>query len=516
MKSLALGLGACLLLSATAGALSAGAAAFAGPPVRTDADRSATALDVGLRRLGVLRQKDVREVGQSNFTVDGAPVDRDYADFDKYCAYLEPLGVAKIRILTGWAKSEKVKGRIDTAWLEHIVDWCRAHDVEPLLELSYGNPIYEGGGGPGLADGIPNGPAGLAAWDRWVEHLARTFAGRVREWAMWNEPDNKPKPGQLPHTPEQIAAFNVRSARILRRAMPGCRLHALSLAHNDPDFLEKCLVAFGDDVKLFDTFIYHGYVTNPDSSYAKVEQQKALVAKYAPHARLRQGENGCASEYLDRLSLSRRPWSELSQAKWDLRRMLGDLGHDVESGLFCFVDINYAPPMHPYRLCNRKGYLRTNASNDVIRVKRVYYAVQNAVSIFNSNVTRVREKPLAVCRDRTVSLYEYRTRGGSPLLVFWDHGPVKVTERQSVFTVTLDPKAAPNESVETRGIPIEWAGQALREPVWIDLITGWVYELPADRQIVHSCGIDFVEIPAYDSPCVLTERRAIDFVETVK
>ena len=476
------------------------------PPVRTDADRSATALNVGLKCIGTLRQKDVREVGPSNFTIDGAPVDRDFADFDKYCAYLPPLGVAKIRIMTGWAKSETVKGCIDTAWLEHIVDWCCAHGIEPLLELSYGNPIYEGGGGPGLADGIPNKPEGLAAWDRWVEHLARTFAGRVNEWAMWNEPDNKPKPGQEPHTPEQIAAFNVRSAQILKRARPNCRLHALSLAHNDPVFLEKCLIAFGEDTKLFDTFIYHGYVRNPDSSYEDVERQKALVARYAPHARLRQGENGCASEYIDKLSLCRYPWSELSQAKWDLRRMLGDLGHDVESGLFCFVDINYAPPMHPYEFCNRKGYLRTNASNDVIRVKRVYYAVQNVVSIFNSNVMRVSENPQAKCRDRTVSLYEYRTRGGAPLLVFWEHG-AKDSDASKP-----DPQKCPNESVETRGIPIEWAGRPFRDPVWVDLLTGWVYEVPTEMQLVHSCGIDFVEIPVYDSPCILTERGAIDFV----
>ena len=44
------------------------------------------------------------------------------------------------------------------------------------------------------------------------------------------------------------------------------------------------------------------------------------------------------------------------------------------------------------------------------------------------------------------------------------------------------------------------------------IFTGWVYEIPEDRQLVHACGIDFVEIPVYDSPCVLTERSAIDFV----
>ena len=47
--------------------------------------------------------------------------------------------------------------------------------------------------------------------------------------------------------------------------------------------------------------------------------------------------------------------------------------------------------------------------------------------------------------------------------------------------------------------------------VWVDLMTGWVYELPSDLQVCHSCGVDFVEIPVYDSPCVLIERKALDF-----
>lgn len=75
----------------------------------------------------------------------------------------------------------------------------------------------------------------------------------------------------------------------------------------------------------------------------------------------------------------------------------------------------------------------------------------------------------------------------------------------------LNPQAAPTESLETRGIPIEWSGRAFRDPVWVDLVTGWVYALPVGRQLEHSCGIDFVEIPVYDSPCVLTERSAVDF-----
>ena len=485
----------------------------AAPAVRTDANRNATPLNVGFRRLGTLRQRDAREVGPANWTIDSSCVDRDFVDFDKYCQYLPPLGVAKIRVMTGWAKSERVRGVYDVAWLDHIVDWCLGHGILPILELSYGNPAYPGAGGAGLKDGIPSSPEGLDAWDRWVDFLGSHYKGRIDEWAMWNEPDIN-KSGI--NTPETVAAFNVRSAKILRRHMPKCVLHGLSLAGFG--WVMPCVRAMGEDAKMFDTLVYHGYSFNPDASYAEVEKLRSELQAVLPNARLRQGENGTGSEWLDRFALKRHPWSEVSQAKWDMRRMLGDLGHDVESGLFCIADINYGPPTFPTFFCNRKGYLRLNASNDVVRVKRAYYAVQNTVSVFDSTVRRVRENPRAACTDRTVSLYEYEAKNGSPILAFWYHGPVTVRSTADTFvedqnvSVLIDPKAKPGDSFETRGVAFTWSGRKFVDPVWVDLMTGWVFELPAELQIEHSCGIDFADIPVYDSPCLLTERSAVSFL----
>ena len=484
------------------------------PPVRTDANRNATALQVSLKKIGCLRPKSVREVGPSNFTIDSACVDRDMVDFDKYRDYLVPLGVNKIRVMTGWAKSERERGKIDVAWLDNIVDWCLAHDIEPLLELSYGNPIYPGAGGAGLGHGFPNTPEGLKEWDRWVEFLANHFKGRVKEWAMWNEPDIKISV----FTPSMIAAFNVRSAKILRRHMPDCRLHGLSLANQSPDLLKACIEPMGEDAKLFDTFIYHGYIANPDLSYESDAARKAVIAKYAPHAKLRQGENGAPSEFLSTLALRYIPWSETSQAKYDLRRALGDLGHDLESGLFCIADINYAPPTFPVKFSNRKGYLRINSNNDVIQVKRVYYAIQNMVSVFNSNLARIVEKKVSTI-DPSIALFEYSTRKGEPLFVFWERGRMVCKKRENVssytteYDATIDPQSGrPGESLTTREVIFEWGGALLKNPVWVDLMTGWVYEIPAENQIEHADGITFVRIPAYDSPCFVTERAALDLL----
>ena len=510
--------------------------------LETGPDRNATQLQVQLKKIGCLRPKSVKEVGDSNFTIDGAPVDRDFVDFDKYRDYLLPLGVNKIRILTGWAKSEKVKGKIDVAWLDHIVDWCIAHDINPLLELSYGNPIYPGAGDAGLSGGIPNTPEGLKEWYRWVDFLANHFKGRVKEWAMWNEPNNRLKV----NTPPMIAAFNVQSAKILKKYMPDCRIHGLSLAGRSAEIMEACIKPMGEDVKLFDTFVYHGYVDNPDITYVTDATRKAVLAKYAPHAKLRQGENGAPSEFLSSFALKYIPWSELSQAKYDLRRALGDLGHDLESGLFCIVDVNYAPPTFPVKYCNRKGYLRLNPNNTIIQVKRAYYAIQNMVSVFNSNLTRIPERKVSTT-DPSIALFEYSTRKGEPLFVFWEKGRmickkckeskkesgtarnqqadsngVTAAVREAAFNwcgnpyeydAVLDPYSGrPGDSLTTREVIFEWGGRVFKNPVWVDLMTGWVYEIPARNQIKHDDGITFVRIPAYDSPCFVTERSALDLL----
>ena len=298
--------------------------------------RVRTPLKVDMERIGTLRPRSVGEIRGSNWTLGCETLDRDFAVFDEYKSFLAPLGIKTIRLQAGWAKCEKEKGKYDFSWLDKIIDYACEQGINVLLETGYGNPIYKGGGGWDLAGGFPTSDEGIAAWDAWVDAMTKHFKGRVRDWAMWNEPDiggNK--------TLKQIVAFNIRTAKIIKRNIPDSRIAGLSLAHNNPEYFEKCLKEMGDDVKMFDWFIYHGYAPAPESSYENVEKQKAVLAKYNPKAKLRQGENGCPSEMATKFALSGIPWSEYSQAKWDMRRMLGDLGHDVESSVFTICDFNH-------------------------------------------------------------------------------------------------------------------------------------------------------------------------------
>ncbi len=453
----------------------------------TDPDRVESPLSVPMKRLGTLvaRAKPIK--GDRQWSISSTCLDRNFADFDQYKHLLAPLGIYDVRFQAGWAKCERVKGKFDFAWLDEQVDYCLANGLNPVLETSYGNPIYKGGGGWDLSGGIPSGEEGLAAWDRWIDALARHFKGRVTAWMMWNEPSNNAK-----NTSEIISAFDARTARIIKKHIPDASIGAFSFGGSRPKEFIECFEALGKDAELFDRYIYHGYSPNPDKSYEYVKVIKEIVAKYAPHAIAWQGENGAPSEMAQTFALSKTVWSEYSQAKWDLRRMLGDLGHDVPSAVFTFCDFYHvAPNSTAHRVeINRKGLLRANEDHEVIAIKRAFYSVQNCVTVFDPEARRVKDPSISTT-DSSVALYEY-DRKGLPIFVFWIGSEV------------------PGDSFQTRPLSFYRKGSALRDPVWVDLMTGRVYEFPAKNQIVHSRGTAFIDVPVYDSPCLLTERAVLD------
>lgn len=462
-------------------AFSVATAVVAGPEIDKSPDRAKTPLNPGLKQVGTIKPRSADEISGSNWTLGCETLDRDFADYQQYKGYIVPLGIKTIRLQGGWAKTEKLKGVHDFAWLDAIIDDARGRGLNILLETGYGNSIYEGGGGTDLSGGFPTSEEALAAWGRWVEAMARHYKGKVRDWAMWNEPDGNKK-----HTPEDIAAFNIRTAEIIKRVIPDARIAGLSLASSSPKLLESCLKALAEKgkVDLFHWFIYHGYEFNPDNVYQRVEELKTTLAKYSSKARMRQGENGCPSELATRFALSNHPWTEFSQAKWDLRRMLGDLGHDVESAVFTICDFN-----HTGREMNRKGILHATEDKKVDGIKLAYYAVQNCVAVFDDTLERITQSVASVMHDRRAASFACRNKKtGQCLVVFWDDSGV------------------PGDAFATRPAQVVVKDIAFKEPVWVDLVSGRIYEIPADRIMNTGAFTIFKDIPIYDAPVLIAEK----------
>ena len=190
-----------------------------------------------------------------------------------------------------------------------------------------------------------------------------------------------------------------------------------------------------------------------------------------------------------------------------MRRILGDLGHDVESSVFTICDFN-----HTGREINLKGLLRANEEKEVIAVKRAYYAAQNVVSVFDDTLTRVADSGFST-KDRTVCTYEYRKADGARVFVFWTcaDGLTKVGKAKNVTgeTDTTVNYARPGDDFTPRPHTFKWTGAPLKDPVWVDLLTGAVYEFPKKDVCVSANSTRYVNVPIYDSPCLLAERSAL-------
>lgn len=88
--------------------------------------------------IGSVGSRPTTEVGPSNWLLDCETLDRDFADYDQYKTYLVPLGIKRLRLQPGWAKTEKVKARgrpdqYDWVWLDHIINGAVSRGLMPWL-----------------------------------------------------------------------------------------------------------------------------------------------------------------------------------------------------------------------------------------------------------------------------------------------------------------------------------------------------------------------------------------------
>ena len=516
-----------VLLTGTLAALPVATAA--GRPVtpaevtlKTGPDRVKTPLQVNLKRIGTVRPRSTDEIRSSNWVIGCETLDRDFANFDQYKRFLKPLGIKALRLQGGWYRCEKEKGKYDFGWLDKQVDFALANGINPTLETSYGNQLYEGGSSHNLAiGGFPSGE-GRVGWNNWVRALARHFKGRVRDWLMWNEPDNAlyEQPERMP---ELTAEFNVGTAKIILEEIPDARIGAICASTYGKEESEqsfgKCLDFMGKDRDLFAWIVYHGYGRCPDAGDASIEFLKEVLAKRGiPASKLWQGEAGCPSEATACGPMSQVQWSEYSQAKWDMRRMLGDLGHDVRSLVYSICDLQYTDYPDGKPRHNPKGLLRTNDKCEVVGVKCAYYAVQNVVSVFDDTVEHVRESDVEN-QNPFRAIYEFRKDTGARIYAFWTFADYSERDPRDKGLPTIkcrpfiihyirpdDAFDATPCAIRTKNVP------PLEDPVFVDLLTGAVYEYPRDLINVNSEGATYLEVPTYDSPCLLTERAALDYV----
>lgn len=451
--------------------------------------------------LGHVEPRHSNEIASSNWAIGGETMDRDYSTYSEWKEHLGPLGAKKIRLQAGWAKCEPEKGVYNFQWLDEIIDDVIAQGLEPWLQTSYGNPIYEGGGNIFLSGGFPTSHEALEAWDNWVTQLAKRYSGRVKIWEIWNESDLN-----VDNTPDAYSKLFVRTAEIIRSEIPNATIYALSLAGVGNTAYVK---TFLEDLKkkgkldLVDEITLHGYTYRPEDTYKAYYKMTRLVQSFSDKILINQGELGCPSENQPQYALRNYDWTEMSQSKWMLRKLLGDLGHDFNSLYFTIIDLNYIKRYRrekgkvieidePIYTVNTKGLIKAKADNSVDYLKPSYKAYQNITSIFDHSLTRIPNYAYRTNSNQSLSVYGYQVKN-------FDYQVVTIWEDADT----------PNNSTAKTSINFEFANGNFTDPVYVDMRTGKIYEIPESNWKKTGTNYSFKGIPIYDSPVLIAEKDLV-------
>jgi hypothetical protein len=72
-----------------------------------------------------------------------------------------------------------------------------------------------------------------------------------------------------------------------------------------------------------------------------------------------------------------------------------------------------------------------------------------------------------------------------------------------------DDSATPGDGFATQPAQVTVKGLPFAEPVWVDLGSGGIYEIPAER-IVKADGFTiFKDLPLYDAPVLVAEKALV-------
>ncbi len=439
--------------------------------------------------IGKVVTKQATSISSSMLWIGGEVLDRDYAVYNHYKSYLGLLGAKKIRLQSGWAKTEREKGVYNFGWLDSIVNDAISQGVQPWLQTSYGNSLYNGAGGIGLGEGLIRSAEGYEAWEKYVEALVLHFKERVNEWEIWNEAD-------LQLEGKSQGDYNtlfLKTASVIRRIQPRAFIVALAIAGSGNtklvgDFLGN--LKRQGKLSLVNAISIHGYPYNPDASLASLKELRRFTDTYNRNIKIWQGETGCPSSLGSSGALAKHPWTEITQAKWNARRALLHIGNDVPFSLFTISEYTYSSAL--LKGLNTKGILKVNTDLTVSYRKPAYYSYQYLTAIFDDSMQPVSYELFTSPDSIQYTVATFRHRRKKYLLkAVWINSNIP-TDTNSYFNILLD-----------------LGRNKLKQPVCIDVLSGRVTTIPKENFVSLNGGTK-LNIAIYDAPLLIAEQSLVN------
>ncbi len=460
-----------------------------------------------LIKIGDVKAVSSKEVKRSPIGLGFEKLDR--AVFDPAKAYdkVAALGVKWIRIQSGWARTETVKGVLDFAWLDEIVENLLRRGLQPWICLCYGNGLYNEKAAEVFgAVGCPpiHSEEEKQAWHRYVSALTARYRGKVLCYEVWNEPDGI---WCWKHGPNgtEYGEFILATARAIKEGDPGAKVIGGSTCLRDLSWLNDVLRTGAAGV--MDALTYHAYSPDEADGFSRVHSLRALCRSYNPAMLLIQGETGTQSRGDGAGALRGAAWTPERQAKFLARHMMADLFDDVLfASYFSCMDMIEALNG---KVGDRASYLdygyfgvlgadfdENGVSTGEYKPKPSYRSLQTIAAIFREEFCRC-ELPIDYSILNSGRLLRnddsgkdlltggFRKPNHSAGFVYWKSTELLTTSYES--TISLECAALP-------------------EPVvLIDLVTGSVYRIPDSMIETNGRGIlKLLHLPLRDYPLLLS------------
>lgn len=459
-----------------------------------------------LKKIGKLTPKKSCEIKNSKISLGFEKLDRDVFDPEKAYDKVADCGVKKVRLQSGWQRTEKQKGVYDFEWLDKIVDNFLERSIEPWICLCYGNSLYtEQAKKIFGAVGCPPifTEEEKQAWINYVKAVAVRYKGKVNYFEVWNEPDGKWcwKHGV---NAKELGEFTLATAKAVKEVNPDAKTIGGVLCLRKIDFLNTAFkTGMGE---YLDYISFHEYTHDERNVFEKVECYKALAKHYNPDIELIQGESGTQSRSGGHGALWDGAWTEEIQAKQLARHTLADLMTDVHftSYFSCMDmiealngDVNNKDSYLDYGYFGILGadFDEDGKSTGEYYKKPSYYVLQNICSLFAEDV-KVCSQPIFVHSNYAAAQYENQLhryeitscsfeRESGKAFVYWYPTNIMTTCYNSSITVEF--------YTESKDIKL------------IDIMDGSVYEVPKDMLEDKGDGVYAIkELPIKDTPLILT------------
>ncbi len=468
-----------------------------------------------LTKIGELPKLSSKEIEFSKIGIGFEKLDRGVFDPEKAYDKVAALGVKKVRIQSGWLRTERERGVYDFSWLDSVVDNLLERGLEPWICLCYGNPLYTDFAARifGAVKCPPLGEDARQGWVNYVKATAEHFRGRVKLYEIWNEPElgwkhyfeETKQDYDLLQNAREYAEFSIDTSKAVKEVDPDAKIVGFALAHTRAPYFVNTALRSGLAEHL-DYISFHLYSSADWQREDVIRALRSLVDMYDPSIGLIQGEGGTQSRSDGNGAVKGFAWTPEKQTKILLRTLVTDLHCGVEfTSYFSTMDMIEAlngvvGDKSSYLDFGYFGVLGADFDEDGVATgeytpKPSYYALQTLATLFRGNVKPANipyyraynqsRRINAMEEDESAKIYGFELDDGSHALVYWNATPILTTTYEGTISFAL-------------------CGQSSEDIRLCDLRDGSIYTLRED--MIEDAGDGIVRLkclPLLDVPLAI-------------